>query len=176
MVARLVLHEVDNTNCVDGDNYFTLLSDGTMRVEWVGDYSQYDPADVHNLIVASLTRVGTIGATEPLVAVWAEPSINGDKLRPLLAAVTRTDALGQAAGVFLLRTSEPGNGCGGMWTSSQHTSGTNLTFIESFPFEQVGCTGAYSVTMQGTDGGAVYTRLGDAGVVGIPMMLQKLSR
>jgi hypothetical protein len=164
VVARLVFHENDNASCVSGDDYFSLLSDGTLRLEWIEDPATIADAGAYPNAVGGLARSGTVGASEPLVGVWAEPTINTNGLYPLLGAVTRTDTVGQGAGVFMLVTDDPANACGGLWTLTQRTGPTNLGLTESFPQGQVGCSGAFTAQLIAVDGGAMYTRpTGDGG-------------
>ena len=166
VIKRFVAHETDSFNCVDGDDYFSLLSDGTLRLEW-----RTSPADT---FVGSLTRISTPGPAEPLVAVWSEPAIDVNGFRALLAVVTRTDTVGKGSGVFLLRNENGPGACGGLWSLSQRTSASNLTLAESFPQGQVGCAfdGGVTATMMAADGGARYVRqipadAGDAGALSL---------
>lgn len=170
VIKRFVAHETDSFNCVNGDDYFSLLSDGTLRLEW-----RESPSST---AVGNLTRIATPGPSEPLVAVWGGSTIDGAGFRPLLAAMTRTDTLGQGSGVFLLRNTNGGGGCGGLWSLSQKTSASNLTLAESFPQGQVGCPvdGGVLTTLVVADGGATYVRQipADAGDAG-PISLGKMS-
>lgn len=166
VIKRLVAHETDSFNCQDGDDYFSLLSDGTLRLEW-----RTSPADA---VVGNLTRISTPGPSEPLVAVWAEPAIDVNGFHALLAVMTRTDTLGKGSGVFMLRNDNGAEACGGLWTLSQRPNASSLTLTESFPQGQVGCAfdGGVSATMMAVDGGARYVRqipadAGDAGALSL---------
>ena len=121
---------------VEGDDLLTLQPDGKVLYEYWGEFGG---APVY--ASGTLTRVGAGGPVEALGGSWAEPTAAANGVRPLMASLVRTDAVGAPAGLFLRASADGAYACGGVWTLRARTSASDLLVEESFPAGQVGCEG-----------------------------------
>ncbi len=160
---RLLAHErvLPEVACIiEGDDLLTLLPDGRMLYEYWGDYQgqQY-------YATGTLSRVGVAGPAEALSGTWAEPTAAPNGVRPLMASLVRTDAIGQPAGLFLRASDDGAYACGGVWTLRGRTSASDLLVEESFPAGDMGCTGAPlgGARLLGVGTQLQHTRATDAG-------------
>jgi hypothetical protein len=171
----IVVHESPRSgNCLsEGDDRLTVLADGTMHYQYRTNlFPETDlSAD------GTLTHVGALGASEPLVGVWREPTMNAAEVHPLLAVVTRTDTVDAAAGIFLLQGDVGSNDtCAGVWTLGARNDAGDVTVNESFPQAQTGCTGVGSARLRAVAAQLQYERSADGGAEAGALLLDRLAQ
>lgn len=156
-LPTITLHESVSATCIqEGEDTFTLLPDGSLAFEY--------RTSLGGPVVATgtLTRVGERGAASSTFGgIWHAGELNANNLRSLMVTISRDDAIGAPAGLFLIDRNGS-QACGGHWTLAS-TSASALELTEVFADGQIGCDGPGTALLNQVVGGIAFSRSIDGG-------------